>query len=240
MAQAALKQPGLLLCAGLFVAGLAAITAINAQPGGLDVPSAETRIDHGSPDDGKVLQTAVLAGGCFWGMESVFEHVRGVEDVIAGYIGRDADTATYGHVSAGNTGHAEAVRIVFDPAVIAYTDLLQIYFSVAHDATQIGRQGPDIGSQYRSAIFAVSPAQARLAKAYIAQLDTTGLFDRAITTTVTTAPPFHRAEALHQDYAARFPDNLYVRMYDAPLVEALESRLPERYRTRPAWMTAGR
>jgi len=234
------QQAGLLWCTVLFVAGLLGMTAINALPGGVDLPRAVTGLHDPSPTDTNATQTAILAGGCFWGMESVFEHVRGVEDVVSGYTGGRAETATYSYVSEGETGHAEAIRIVFNPALISYTDLLQIFFSVAHDPTQLDRQGPDIGRHYRSAIFAVSPEQARVANAYIDQLDASGVFHRSIATTVIPALPFHVAETLHQNYAARFPDNLYVRMYDAPLVEALESRLPKRYRPRSVRLTSNR
>ncbi len=218
----------------VFAVGVMVIVAIDSRVGGRLVPAADI---VANATEQQAHQTAILAGGCFWGVEAVFEHVRGVVDVVSGYTGGTARTAHYSHVSSGTTAHVEAVRIVFDPRQIQYTDLLRIYFSVAHDPTETDRQGPDLGPQYRSAIFATTDEQMRLAGAYIHQLNAAGVFRRPVATTLSQATSFHRAEALHQNYVARFPDNLYVRMYDAPLVAALAHRFPQRYRPRPAWLT---
>ena len=151
-------------------------------------------------------ETAVLAGGCFWGMELVFEHVKGVTDVVSGFAGGDAKNANYDAVSTERTGHAEAVRITYDPAKISYAQLLQIYFAVAHDPTQVNRQGPDAGPSYRSAIFPQNPAQAQLAKAFIAKLQARHVFKAPVATRIESGG-FYPAEAYHQDYARKHPDN---------------------------------
>lgn len=175
-------------------------------------------------------ETAVLAGGCFWGMQSVYRHVRGVIDVSAGYSGGTAETATYRQVSTGRTGHAEAVEIVFDPAQVSFGTLLRIYFSVAHDPTQLNRQGPDRGPQYRSAVFYASDAQRRVAQAYIDQLEAARAFPRPIVTQVVPLAAYYRAEAHHQDYAERHPDDAYITRHDAPKVRDLGRLFPELYR----------
>jgi peptide-methionine (S)-S-oxide reductase len=170
-------------------------------------------------------ETAVLAGGCFWGMESVFEHVKGVTDVVSGYAGGSRGDATYGRVSSESTGHAEAVRISYDPAQISYAKLLQVYFTVAHDPTQVNRQGPDTGPSYRSAIFPQSPAQAAAAKAFIARLSQ----GRKIATKIESGP-FFPAEAYHQDFARRHPNYPYIVINDRPKVVALKQQYPALYR----------
>lgn len=175
---------------------------------------------------------AVLAGGCFWGVEGVFEHVAGVKSAVSGYAGGAAATAHYEVVGSGMTGHAEAVRITYDPSQVSYGQLLRIYFSVATDPTQLNRQGPDTGSQYRGTIFAQSPAQARIARAYIAQLKPQ--FARPIVTTVETGKPFFAAEAYHQDFLARNPDHGYIVVNDLPKVAALKALFPQVYRARTA------
>jgi peptide-methionine (S)-S-oxide reductase len=169
---------------------------------------------------------AVLAGGCFWGMEAVFEHVKGVKSVTAGYDGGSADTANYEAVSTENTGHAESVRIVYDPHVISYATLLRVYFSIAHDPTQLNRQGPDHGPSYRSAIFAQNPAQAAVAKAYIAQLDRTKAFGRPIVTKIETGT-FYPAEAYHQHFYDRNPLHPYIVHWDKPKVAAFKAAFPQ-------------
>ncbi|WP_062013923.1 peptide-methionine (S)-S-oxide reductase MsrA [Aureimonas sp. AU4] len=178
-------------------------------------------------------QTAVLAGGCFWGVEGVFEHVRGVTHVESGYAGGKADTATYEEVSTGRTGHAEAVRVTYDPSQITYGEILQIYFSVAHDPTQLDRQGPDHGTQYRSAIFAQNDAQTTEAKGYIAQLDGAKTYGKPLVTKIETGA-FYPAEEYHQDFMARNPTYPYIVVNDRPKVEALQKLFPERYRTEVA------
>lgn len=171
---------------------------------------------------------AVFAGGCFWGLEGVFEHVAGVKDVVSGYAGGAAATAHYEVVGSGLTGHAEAVRIVYDPAKVSYGQLLRVYFSVATDPTQLNRQGPDSGTQYRSTIFAQSPDQARVAKAYIAQLKPA--YDKPVVTTVETGKPFYAAESYHQDFMRLNPDHGYIVANDAPKVAALKRLFPAVYK----------
>lgn len=174
-------------------------------------------------------ETAVLAGGCFWGMQSVFEHVRGVKQVWAGYSGGDADTAHYDDVSEGNTGHAESVKVQFDPAVISYGQLLKVYFAVAHDPTELNRQGPDAGTQYRSEIFYASPEQEKIAQSYIAQLNAANVFDGSIVTLVQPLKGFYAAESYHQDYARNHPDDAYIVINDAPKVAQLKQLYPGLY-----------
>ncbi len=171
---------------------------------------------------------AVLAGGCFWGLEGVFEHVLGVKDVVSGYAGGAAATAHYEIVGSGLTGHAEAVRIVYDPSKISYGQLLRVYFSVATDPTQLNRQGPDSGTQYRSTVFAQTPEQARVAKAYIAQLKPA--YDRPVVTTVETGKPFYAAEAHHQDFLRLNPTHGYIVINDLPKVAALKRLFPSVYK----------
>jgi peptide-methionine (S)-S-oxide reductase len=178
-------------------------------------------------------EVAVLAGGCFWGVQGVFQHVKGVSNAVSGYAGGEAQTAQYGMVGSGDTGHAESVKITFDPAKISYGRILQIYFSVAHDPTQINRQGPDSGSQYRSAIFPQGDEQARIAKAYIAQLDQAKLFDAAIATRVEPGHAFYPAEAYHQDYLTLNPTSLYIIYNDLPKIDNLRRIFPELYRDKP-------
>ena len=179
--------------------------------------------------EGKAPQVAVFAGGCFWGVEGVFEHVKGVISVESGYAGGQAAKATYDLVSSGTTGNAEAVRIRYNPALVSYNDLLQIFFSVAHDPTQRNRQGPDVGSQYRSAIFPANVAQKAAANAYIAQLNKAGYWKKPIATRIESYS-FVKAEAHHQDFMARNPDNGYIRAWDAPKLANLKRIFPTRFR----------
>jgi peptide-methionine (S)-S-oxide reductase len=178
-------------------------------------------------------QTAVLSGGCFWGVQGVFEHVRGVRKVLAGYAGGDAGTAHYETVSEGDTGHAESVQVVFDPKQITYGRILQIFFSVALDPTEVNRQGPDTGTQYRSEVFATDLAQHRAAAAYIAQLDQSHAFSRPIATRVDPLPGFYPAEDYHQDYLEHHPDQPYIAYNDIPKVESLKRLFPEAYLEKP-------
>jgi peptide-methionine (S)-S-oxide reductase len=177
----------------------------------------------------KSAQTAVVAGGCFWGIQAVFEHVRGVISATSGYAGGAANTAQYEVVSTGETGHAESVKIVYDPSQITYGQLLRVFFSVAHDPTQLNRQGPDVGSQYRSVLFYANDEQKQIAEAYIAQLTQAKIFSRPIVTQVVPLKVFYPAEAYHQDYAAHHPDNPYIVYNDAPKVAHLQQELPELY-----------
>lgn len=177
--------------------------------------------------------TAVLAGGCFWGVQWVFEHVPGVTNVTSGYSGGAAATATYGQVSEGDTGHAETVQIHFDPSKVSYGQLLRVYFSVATNPTELNRQDPDTGTQYRGVIFYANPEQQKIARAYIAQLTATHAYAAPIVTEVAPLKAFHPAEDYHQDYARLHPDALYIAINDAPKVVALQRELPTLYRTQP-------
>jgi peptide-methionine (S)-S-oxide reductase len=199
---------------------LAAFTACAASP--IPPPSADASL---AKQPGK--ETAVFAGGCFWGVQSVFQRVKGVIATTAGYSGGSAWTATYDQVTTETTGHAESVEVVFDPSRITYGQLLRVYFSVVHDPTQLNRQGPDVGTSYRSAIFYTSEEQQRLAKAYIAQLDAQKVFPKPIVTEVTKLKAFYRAEDYHQDYAYHNPDNPYIEVCDRPKIAALKEQFPE-------------
>ena len=174
-------------------------------------------------------ETAVLAGGCFWGMEAVFEHVKGVSDVVSGYAGGSSRDANYEAVSSERTKHAEAVRITYDPARVTYGQLLQIYFAVAHDPTQVNRQGPDVGPSYRSAIFPQSPAQERFAAQMLQRLKQTGAFKRPIATRIESGT-FYPAEAYHQDYAKKHPLQPYILIHDRPKVAALKAKYPNLFK----------
>lgn len=172
-------------------------------------------------------EKAVFAGGCFWGTQSVFERVKGVLSTTVGYSGGSATTATYDQVTTETTGHAESVEVVYDPSKITYGQLLRIFFSVAHDPTQLNRQGPDVGTSYRSVIFYANNDQKRIAKAYIEQLDAAKVFPKPIVTAVTPLEGFYRAEDYHQDYALHNPDNPYILVCDRPKIEALKAQFPE-------------
>ena len=174
-------------------------------------------------------QTAVFSGGCFWGIQAVFQHVKGVISATSGYSGGSAKTAEYELVSTGDTGHAESVKVVYDPSQITYGQLLRVFFSVAHDPTQLNRQGPDTGSQYRSVIFFNGDEQKKIAEAYIAQLEQAKIFSHKIVTQVVPLQGFYPAEAYHQDYAARHPNQPYIVYNDAPKVEHLREQFPELY-----------
>lgn len=177
-------------------------------------------------------QTAVFAGGCFWGVEAVFRHVQGVSSVVSGYAGGEAKKADYRAVSSGATGNAESVQVTYDPSRVSYGQLLRILFSVAHDPTQLNRQGPDVGTQYRSAIFYVNDEQKRVAQAYIRQLDQAKAFPRPIVTQVTPLPVFLPAEAYHQNYAALHPDQPYIAINDLPKIAHLREQFPDMYRSK--------
>ncbi|WP_294122674.1 peptide-methionine (S)-S-oxide reductase MsrA [Sphingomonas sp.] len=191
--------------------------ATNVPPAALVVPATGHR------------EVAVLAGGCFWGIEGVYEHVKGVSDVTSGFAGARASGASYEQVSTGTTGNAEAVRIVFDPTQVSYAQLLRIFFSVAHDPTEVNRQGPDTGPQYRSAIFPQNPAQARVARAYIAQLGKAHVFGRPIATRIESGG-FTAAEAYHQDFMRKNPNYPYIVFNDRPKVAALKQQFPNYWR----------
>ena len=184
------------------------------------------------------LQTAVLAGGCFWGVQGVFQHVKGVQRVLSGYAGGEQATATYEQVSTDRTGHAESVEITFDPAQISYGEVLRIFFSVAHDPTELNRQGPDVGTQYRSAIFFVDASQQQIAEAYIAQLDRAGTFSHPIVTRVDPLKGFFAAEDYHQDFLVRNPTYPYIVFNDLPKIANLKQLFPDRYRDQPVTVAA--
>jgi len=214
-------------------ASLGAFTALPAQAEGgvkIDAPAAEAKADV--PGGG--LETAVIAGGCFWGIQAVYQHVNGVTNAVSGYAGGTQKDAAYQIVSSGSTDHAESVKVTFDPRVISYGKILQVYFSVAHDPTQLNRQGPDSGTQYRSEIFPQSAAQAKTARDYIAQLDQSQIFKKPIVTkTGTMKAAFFPAEDYHQDYATKHPYQPYIMLNDAPKVANLKVMFPELWREQP-------
>ncbi|HWB87439.1 MAG TPA: peptide-methionine (S)-S-oxide reductase MsrA [Bryobacteraceae bacterium] len=207
------------LAAGLLIAATAAFAAHKAPipPPTVDAPLAS--------QPGR--DTAVFAGGCFWGVQAVFQRVKGVIATTTGYSGGSAKTATYDQVVTETTGHAESVQVVYDPSRITYGQLLRIFFSVAHDPTELNRQGPDVGTSYRSVIFYANAEQERLAKAYIAQLDEEKVFPRKIVTQVVPLQAFYKAENYHQDYAYYHPDNPYIQVCDLPKISELKKQFPE-------------
>ena len=207
------------MCSSDLVATLAAAAATNPL-----VPQAATDVPL-AKQPGK--EKAVFAGGCFWGVQSVFQRVKGVSATTAGYSGGSAKTATYKQVITETTGHAESVEVVYDPSRITYGQLLRVFFSVVHDPTQLNRQGPDVGTSYRSAIFYANDDQKRLALAYIAQLNQLKVFPKSIVTEVTPLQAFYRGEDYHQDYAYYNPDNPYIQVCDRPKIEALRQQFPE-------------
>jgi peptide-methionine (S)-S-oxide reductase len=220
----------LLLGVGLALDGFpsAAESARSILPPALDEPA--------NPQ--ATSEVAVLAGGCFWGVQGVFQHVEGVTGAVSGYAGGSADTAHYEIVGSGTTGHAESVRVTFDPRRISYGHILQIYFSVAHDPTELNRQGPDTGSQYRSAIFPTNPQQTRIAEAYIAQLDQARVFAAPIVTKIESGRSFYPAEDYHQDFLTRNPRYPYIVINDLPKIENLKQLFPDMYRATPVLVAA--
>jgi peptide-methionine (S)-S-oxide reductase len=202
----------------------AASAAATDRSGALPSPSVDIPISSATTE-----QTAVLAGGCFWGIQAVFEHVKGVISATSGYSGGSSQKAQYQQVSTGETGHAESVKIIFDASQITYGRILQIFFSVAHDPTQLNRQGPDEGTQYRSVIFYDSDEQKRTAEAYIAQLDQAKVFSHRIVTQIVPLKAFYPAEAYHQDFAARHPEDPYIVYNDAPKIVHLREQFPDLY-----------
>lgn len=189
------------------------------------IPAPQVNLSPTQPGQ----QTAIFAGGCFWGMEAIFEHLRGVTQVQTGYAGGAAHTATYAQVSTGTTGHAEGIQVTYDPQQISYAQLLQVYFGVAHDPTQVNRQGVDVGNQYRSAIFATTPEQATMAQAYIDQLTKAQVFDRAIATQVNPPAEFYPAETYHQDFVKKHPLHPYVVVHDLPKIERFKQDFAQWY-----------
>jgi peptide-methionine (S)-S-oxide reductase len=216
----AIFVPFLVVGLGLFWNRAGASAAVTIPSPTVDAPLAS------SP----ASETAVFSGGCFWGVQAVFQHVKGVTDATSGYTGGNASTAEYEIVSTGSTGHAESVKVTFDPSKVSYGQLLKIFFSVAHDPTQLNRQGPDEGTQYRSMISYTSPEQKRIADAYIAQLDQAKVFHGRIVTQVVPLKAFYPAEAYHQNYATLHPDNPYIAINDLPKVAHLKQMFPQLYK----------
>lgn len=199
----------------------------------IPAPAADVKASDG-------LQTAVIAGGCFWGVQGVFQHTAGVVDAVSGYAGGSKNTADYSTVSTGTTGHAESVQIKFDPKKISYGKILQIFFSVAHDPTQLNRQGPDSGTQYRSAIFTTTPEQKKVADAYIAQLNAAKVYAKPIVTKVGPLEGFYPAEAYHQDYLTLHPSQPYIAYNDIPKVENLKKLFADNYIEKPTLVSASK
>jgi peptide-methionine (S)-S-oxide reductase len=216
----ALCAVGFFMLATMIACSAATATATAIPDPAVDAPLATA----------KGQQTVVLAGGCFWGVEAVFEHVKGVTDVKSGYAGGSADTAQYETVSTGETGHAESVSITYDPSQISYGQLLKVFFAVAHDPTELNRQGPDTGTQYRSAIFYSTEEQKRIARAYIDQLNKAKVFSRPIVTQLTPLKSFNEAEEYHQNYLEHHLDQPYIIINDIPKVENLRKQLPGLYK----------
>jgi peptide-methionine (S)-S-oxide reductase len=212
----------------LLLALVLATTPVAARERAVDLPPATDDPPMSS------AQKIVVAGGCFWGVQGVFEHVKGVTRAVSGYAGGKAETAHYNLVSRGDTGHAEAVEISYDPKVVSLGDLLRVFFSVAHNPTQLNRQGPDEGTQYRSEIFVTTPEQAKVARAYVAQLTAAKRFEQPIVTKIGPLSVFYPAEAYHQDYLITHPEAPYVVYNDLPKIEALKKLLPALYRETPA------
>jgi peptide-methionine (S)-S-oxide reductase len=216
-----------------FVAIPAALVLLGAKllSGGASAaaPLPEPLFDAPRPT-ASAEQTAIFAGGCFWGVEAVFEHIKGVKSAVSGYAGGTVASPSYETVSSGETGHAESVRVVYDPAVVSYGDLLKVFFSVAHDPTQKNRQGPDVGTQYRSAIFYVTDEQKAIADRYIQQLSDAKTFTRPIVTEVSHLKAFYPAEEYHQDYLKHHPDQPYIVINDQPKVRNLQKQFPELWR----------
>ncbi len=229
-----IDRRSLLLLGGAGIAGSTIlVTRGEARSEAREVPPPD--LDIGTAAASEV---AVLAGGCFWGVQGVFQHTLGVTSAVSGYAGGEQSAATYETVSRGQSGHAEAVEVTFDPRIVGYGGLLQIFFSVAHDPTQLNRQGPDVGPQYRSAIFPADARQARIARVYIAQLNAARVFPAAIVTRIEADRPFYRAEDYHQDYMSKHPMQPYIVVNDRPKVEDLRRLFPTRYRPTPVLVVA--
>jgi peptide-methionine (S)-S-oxide reductase len=220
----------------LALIGLAIRSGPAAAEGGHALPPPAVDAPPGEATSAVV----VLAGGCFWGVQGVFQHVKGVTSAVSGYAGGDKRSAEYETVSTGRTGHAESVQVTFDPRQISYGRVLQIFFSVAHDPTELNRQGPDTGTQYRSAIFPTSAEQANVAKAYVAQLDQAHAFKRAIVTKIESDRAFYPAEGYHQDFLTRNPRYPYIVINDLPKIEDLKHLMPEVYREAPVLVGGAR
>jgi peptide-methionine (S)-S-oxide reductase len=227
------------LLAGVALAGFVALRGLVGPSVAEAAPMAVPVAAYDNPPSG-ATETAVLSGGCFWGMQGVFEHVKGVKQVVAGYAGGAAMTAHYDMVSTGATGHAESIKVVFDPAQVSYGQILRIFFSVATDPTQVNRQDPDEGTQYRSEIWYATPAQKEVAQRYIAQLNAAHVFHQPIATRVDPLAGFYPAEGYHQDYLVHHPESGYIAAYDLPKVAALKRVFPASYVAAPVLTVASR
>jgi peptide-methionine (S)-S-oxide reductase len=233
-------HPGslLIMTALLLAAGMGfTVLRSTADVAPHSVPAPDVDLPAAS---GATSAVAVLAGGCFWGVQGVFQHVKGVTNAVSGYAGGDKRSAIYEVVATGQTGHAETVQVTYDPRQISYGQLLQIYFSVAHDPTELNRQGPDVGTQYRSAIFPKDAEQARIARTYIAQLNRARVFDAAIVTKIEPGKDFYPAEGYHQDFLTKHPTYPYIVINDIPKVEALKRLFPKLYRDDPVLVASAK
>jgi peptide-methionine (S)-S-oxide reductase len=231
-----------LLTGALLLAGALLLLGVSGPQGSAAEQAREIPAPASDEAAGQMAssEVALLAGGCFWGVQGVFQHVEGVTNAVSGYAGGEAGSANYETVGMGATGHAESVEITFDPRRISYGRILQVYFSVAHDPTQLNRQGPDVGTQYRSVIFPRSAEQARVAKAYIDQLNQAQVFDAAIVTQIQPGAAFYPAEDYHQDFMTLNPTHPYIVYHDLPKLEALKRLFPNLYRAEPALVSAAK
>jgi peptide-methionine (S)-S-oxide reductase len=222
--------------AGIAFGAAAVVALVLALPnrGSAETAMVVPPLAMTQPADSKATsEKAIVAGGCFWGVQAVFQHLKGVMNAVSGYAGGPADKAEYETVSTGTTGHAESVQITFDPRIVSYATILQVYFSVAHNPTELNYQGPDSGTQYRSAIFPANDAQKEVAEAYIKQLGKAHVFDAPIVTRIETGRTFYPAEAYHQDYATLHPENPYIAYNDLPKIENLHRLFPDLYQAKP-------
>ena len=224
------------LIAALLVIGVLSLDRpVHASSATVSVPAPSGAADLQQP--GIKRAQVVFAGGCFWGVQGVFQHIKGVDSAVSGYIGGSAANASYARVGSGSTGHAEAVQVTYDPTQVSYGQLMQVFFSVVHDPTQLNRQGPDHGTQYRSAVYANTAEQRDATRAYIAQLQRSGTFKTPVVTQVDSGKTFYAAEGYHQNYLTLHPESLYIRINDLPKVEALKQRYPALYRDTPRLLT---
>jgi peptide-methionine (S)-S-oxide reductase len=232
----ALTKPALLALAGILLVGVQFLVPATEAEKAVAIPPPSPDVLAALPASSTVpghTETAVFAGGCFWGIQAVFQHTQGVLSAVSGYAGGDPGDANYQRVSSGGTGHAEAVEITYDPQQISYAQLLQIHFSVAHDPTQLNRQYPDVGPQYRSAVFYADEVQKKVAGRYIAELDAAKVFPRKIVTELSPLKAFHAAEKYHQNYATLHPESGYIARFDLPKITNLKTLMPGLYRASP-------
>lgn len=229
------KTPTLLAAAAAAVIAAGFLTAGEPVRAGESVVIPPPALDEKAPEG---METAIFAGGCFWGVQGVFQHVTGVEQAVSGYAGGVVENPTYREVGSETTGHAESVKVTFDPRKVSYGQLLQVFFSVAHNPTQLNFQGPDVGPSYRSALFTMNDEQAKVAKAYVAQLDAAKVFPQPIVTEVTPYTNFYQAEDYHQDYATLHPQQPYIFYNDIPKIEGLKQTFPELWRDKPVLVFA--